>query len=428
MKVLVVGAGPAGIMIANCLVRRPGYDVHLVDKKPNPLDLPMSKSYPIQLQARGLEALREIPGLEELVASQGIRPVGVCFHQQGGSEQKISIDPPKLFCDHSQMTTTMLENLMQADAAKGSSLSVDFDCVLNNLDIDNKKVSVSTKSKKKSMSFDALVAADGGRSKVRHDLEQKNLIQVEQKDIPDEYRTICISKSCSDGSVNLDSDYIHGWVLDQGRIRIVAAPMDNDYLNGAFVSEKNHDPIANLKSPQDILDFFEVLSPKSLAKLVSMEEASRILNQSATSLVTVKCDRLHVKDCVLLIGDAAHAMTQSVGHGCISALQDVQVFCRLLDEYNDDWQQALPAYTRARLADAHALSIMSDYAVPTSQLMKVEWGVRQLVRKVLPSAFADLMRPLPVELLSDTTLSYSEVLENSGWWIDRVKISKSQRT
>ena len=426
MKVLVAGAGPAGILIANCLVRRPGYDVHLVDKKPNPLDLPMSKSYPISLQARGLEALGEIPGLQESVKSQGIRPAGVCFHQQSGSEQKISIDPPKLFCDHSQMTMTMLENLMQTEAAKGSFLSVDFDCTLNDLDLDNKKVSVSTKSKKRSISFDVVVAADGGRSKVRHDLEHKNLIQVEQKDIPDEYRTICISRTSSDDSVNLDSDYIHGWVLDQGRIRIVAAPIDNDCLNGALVSEKSHDPIASLKSPQDVLDYFQERSPKSLAKLISIEEATRILNQPATSLVTVKCDRLHVNDCVLLIGDAAHAMTQNVGHGCISALQDVQIFCRLLDEYNDDWQRALPAYTRARLADAHALNTMSEYAAPSSQLMKVEWGIRQLARKFLPSAVGDLMRPLPVELLSDTTLSYSEVLEKSSWWIDRVKNSKTQ--
>lgn len=428
MKVLIAGAGPAGLLMANCLVRRPGYQVSIIERQPDPRGMPIEslRSYPISLQARGIETLRQIPELEESVESHGIRPAGVCFHQ-GDSAQKIAIDPPKLFCDHGQMTLTMLENLMQADTAKGSSLSVNFDCTLNGLDLDKKQVSVlQEKSGEKILSFDALVAADGGKSKVRHELEGMGELHSEQKDIPDEYRTICLSRTSSDGSFDLDPEYIHGWVLENGRIRIVAAPMSNDGLNGAFVFEKGHDPFREMKSLQDVQEYFEKLSPKSLAKLVSQEEAARILNHPATSLVTVKCDRLHVNDCVLLIGDSAHAMTQSVGQGCISALQDVQIFCRILDEYNDDWQQALPAYTRARLADAHALYTMSEYAAPSSQLMKVEWGIRQLARKFLPSAVGDLMRPLPVELLSDTTLSYSEVLEKSSWWIDRVKNSKTQ--
>jgi len=424
MKVLISGAGPAGLLMANYLIRRPGYHVHVVDLRPDPRGLqPESlRSYPISMQARGLDALREIPGLEECIERQGIRPAGVAFHQ-GDKVQKIPISPPKLFVDHTQLTLAMLEDLTEADKAKDASLSIKFGCSLNEVDFDKKTASVGDANK--SISFDQLVAADGGRSKIRLQLSEMGELNVEEKGIPDEYRTISLLQASPDGSLQLDSEYIHGWVLDEGRIRIVAAPFQDDCLNGAFVFDKKHNPFSQLKSSQDVQDYFEQLSAKSLAKLITLDEAKRLLEQPTSSLVTVRCDRLHAKDCVLLLGDAAHAMSQGVGHGCISALQDVQIFGQLLDKYNDDWQQALPAYTRTRLDDAHALSVMSDYATPSSKLLKVEWGIRQVLKKVLPPALGDFMRPLPVELLSDTTLNYSEVLEQSKWWTDRVKKSSS---
>lgn len=412
--------------MANHLIRHPGYQVHIVDRGPDPLGMPPNslRSYPISLQTRGLEALREVPGLEGSIESQGIWPTGVCFHR-GKKVQKIKLDPPKLFVDHSKMTFTLLETLMKADKAKDATLSIDFDCSLDDIDLVKKKVSVlQNENVEKSITFDHLVAADGGRSKVRQKLDQMGQLNSEEKDIPDKYRTIFLSQTSHDGSLKLDSDCLHGWVLDDG-VRVIAAPMYSDSLSGAFVFDKHHDPLEGMKTPQDVQDYFKKQSPASLAKLITLDEAKQILERPTSSLVTVRCDRLHVQDRVLLLGDAAHAMSQAVGHGCISALQDVQVFWNMLEKYQHDWQQALPAYTRIRLDDAHALNEMSDYAAPSTKLMKVEWGIRQLFRKVLPLWLGRFMRPLPVELLSDTTLSYREVLEQSGWWIDRVKRSKS---
>ena len=65
---------------------------------------------------------------------------------------------------------------------------------------------------------------------------------------------------------------------------------------------------------------------------------------------------------ILLIGDAAHAVSPSIGQGCNAALQDVQVFTQVLAQYQDDWAQALPAFTSQRLPDVHALRELSDYS------------------------------------------------------------------
>lgn len=94
MRVLIVGAGPAGLLLANYLIRRPGYHVHIIDRQPNPHTLlPESLwSYPIVLQSRGLEALRFVDAeLETAMKQQGMHASSACFHKKGGKVQKNSM-------------------------------------------------------------------------------------------------------------------------------------------------------------------------------------------------------------------------------------------------------------------------------------------------------------------------------------------------
>ena len=159
MKVLIVGAGPAGLLMANYLMGRSGYDVQIIERGPDPRLLPRDtiQSYPVQLQERGLAALRGVAGLEKEVVDQGIWPSGVCFHQ-GTKVQKFPLDPPKLFVDHSKTTLTLLEHLERAEKAADTSLSIQFDCCLTELNLDQKQAKVTSSSKKSaspsSFSFD----------------------------------------------------------------------------------------------------------------------------------------------------------------------------------------------------------------------------------------------------------------------------------
>ncbi|WP_019504161.1 NAD(P)/FAD-dependent oxidoreductase [Pleurocapsa sp. PCC 7319] len=75
---------------------------------------------------------------------------------------------------------------------------------------------------------------------------------------------------------------------------------------------------------------------------------------------------------ILLIGDAVHAVSPSIGQGCNAALQDAMIFAQVLDEYQDDWEKALPAFTSKRLEDVHALRDLSDYTIPRTKWMTLE--------------------------------------------------------
>jgi len=69
-------------------------------------------------------------------------------------------------------------------------------------------------------------------------------------------------------------------------------------------------------------------------------------------VLTVRCDRFHDGDSVVLIGDAAHAVFHRLG--CNASLEDVLILGHLLETYKDDWGKVLPAFSQQRVPDAHA--------------------------------------------------------------------------
>jgi kynurenine 3-monooxygenase len=156
---------------------------------------------------------------------------------------------------------------------------------------------------------------------------------------------------------------------------------------------------------------------------MTLEDAEALRQRPVSKVVTVKCDRMHVDDHTLLLGDAIHAVSPSIGQGCNASLQDVQKFIQLLDQYQDDWSQALPAFTAQRLPEAHALRELSDYCFPRSRLMVFEFIFRIVVLKKLRRWFPKLASPLPMELVMETELPYTQVLDQTQGWVNRVRRS-----
>eukprot|EP00565_Helicotheca_tamesis_P005030 CAMPEP_0185724012 /NCGR_PEP_ID=MMETSP1171-20130828/633_1 /TAXON_ID=374046 /ORGANISM="Helicotheca tamensis, Strain CCMP826" /LENGTH=431 /DNA_ID=CAMNT_0028391783 /DNA_START=43 /DNA_END=1338 /DNA_ORIENTATION=- len=423
-KIIIAGAGPGGLLLAHRLVRRPGYEIHIIERRSDPQkdkNLDSQRTFPIALHPRGLNALPD--NVKSKLSNLGVWCVGTCLHSEGKKPRVIPKDQPTLSVDRNQIALTLLETLYTVERAPNSTLSISFDSALQHVDLESNSIVVLNEIDKTEniLTFDHLVAADGGKSKVRNELVRSNKIQCDQKEIPDDYRTIHLSRTTADGSTQMDGDKVHGWMFRKEDIKVIGAPIHDGLLSGAFIFPKGKDPFVDLKTAQDVMDYFENLSPESMAPLITPELAQGLLDRPTSTLLSVRCNTLHVDNQVLLLGDAAHAVSASAGQGCNSTLQDVQIFCDILDQYDDDWAKSLPAYTTERLPDAHAVSDLSDYCTPRTAWMKVEWILRTILRKALPSFIAKWMRPLPMELLLDTSLSYREVLKETQWWIDRVK-------
>jgi kynurenine 3-monooxygenase len=73
-------------------------------------------------------------------------------------------------------------------------------------------------------------------------------------------------------------------------------------------------------------------------------EAEAFLKRSSSRILTTRCSRYHHGDSVLIIGDAAHSVSASIGQCCNAALEDVAIVDKLLDEYADNWAEAIAQF------------------------------------------------------------------------------------
>jgi 2-polyprenyl-6-methoxyphenol hydroxylase-like FAD-dependent oxidoreductase len=142
----------------------------------------------VTADSRTFQALTKIPGLEGIMANKGVYCVGMCLH---GAKKTRAIpkDPPNLLVDRNQIVMTLLQELAQAELASNTTISMQFHAALQDVNLDSKEITiVNEKNKLSKIPFDYLVAADGGRSKIRQQLVDTGALKCSQKEIPNEYR------------------------------------------------------------------------------------------------------------------------------------------------------------------------------------------------------------------------------------------------
>jgi len=85
-----------------------------------------------------------------------------------------------------------------------------------------------------------------------------------------------------------------------------------------------------------------------------------------------------------------------------TALADAAVLNELLDEYDDDWERVLPAFSQERVKEGNALMDLSFHSFLLPLPMQMSILVRQNVRRVLNKIFPVwLVEPEPMlEIIS----------------------------
>ena len=421
-KIVIIGAGPAGLLLASYLLSRGNYRIEIYERRPAPRAVKQSnqRTFPIALQTRGLNAIRGIPGLEAALTEQGIYSQGVLIHRQRGEPRQIKRQTPVLMIERQRLTLVLLQELLKSD--DNNLVTIKFNCNCIGINKIEQTVTLQpTEGETFVVPFDCLVGADGARSQVREALASTGDLAFTQEFIPDVYKSLFVSRFSPEQKIELAGNMLHTWNIAQG-IRLVMAPQPDDWLHGTLIFPPNNNPLENLTTAAAILDYFAQNIP-SLRPLMTLEDAEALRQRPVSKIVTVKCNHLNVGGRIVLVGDAVHAVSPSLGQGCNASLQDVMVFAQVLDEYQDDWEKALPAFTNKRLADVHALRDLSDYNFPRSQPMSLEFVFRLTLGKKLRRWFPRLLRPLPMELIMEGEMPYSEVLRQTQGWIERVRKS-----
>ncbi|BAY14233.1 FAD-dependent oxidoreductase [Calothrix sp. NIES-2098] len=425
-KVAIVGAGPSGILLAHYLLRRDNkYQIDIYECRSNPRIVPFSKSrtFPISLNERGMNALKKIEGLEEAVKAISVEMTGTLFHQKNGKTRLTPRNKPLTTLDRTSLTIALLEKL--TEKYNNSTLNIHFNCQCTSVDLASKNIKLRNIETKEEFTthYDLLIGADGARSAVREYFMTAKDFECEQKYYPIDYKSIYLDSS-ENSSTQLKVDNIHTWRLNDGTIMVALHQVDGT-MSGAinFPPEKNQ--VASLSTVEAVLKFFQGNFPE-IGRLMTDKDAEAFLNKPISRILTVRCNRYHQDDNVLLIGDAAHAVSSSIGQGCNAALEDVVVFDNLLDEYSDNLAEALEQFTIRRQPDGLALVELGDYAFPSSTRLFIEFFLRESIAKILHKLSPNNFPPSLIDLIFETTIPYSKILDTYKGWISKVKKSNKK--
>ena len=207
-------------------------------------------------------------------------------------------------------------------------------------------------------------------------------------------------------------------------MRIVIWRSDSDHVCGMVPGQEKD---AAQLTPEWMLEHFGDNVPDWFRKpFCDQMNASKA--NSWGSIRTVS--QFHAPNMVLL-GDAAHAVTSTLGQGCNMALESVRVFGRVLDESIESeatMSEALAKvpqqFTEVREADARAMQRMeqmhsvlhgvhgqSEVDLYTAIHARVAWGSTFMLGLVQWKLMPDKYRTVPIyEKIYDETVPYSDVL------------------
>lgn len=408
MHVVVCGAGPAGLLCAINLLRRnvvgstPRYTVELVDAGEDYglLDsegLVKKRSWMIGLAWPGLHAIRRVPNLYDgYVSKVGVEINSLALYL--GSRKMLSssgaagTDAENYLVDRNHVTAALASYLHEHFKASGC-LTLRYHTKLNFVDAEAHRVHVRCNGEDQYLDYNLLVGADGVRSGVRaafvashRDFECAvsdifERFKAVHLDLPEgmEYNCMHVFPSCV--------PHMNGIGLCESGRRI-----------NISMGHRCHAPCDDALRSSDakVVEAYLREHFKAVPNLPFSEWARQWTAMDWQSTTMTHCNFYHsLKLGAVLMGDAAHATSPSIGMGMNHALGDAAALDVLLDEHCDDLSTALPAYSEVRVKEGRALTDVADLIQSYDTRQNILMTLRQVARGIGHALLPSYIDPEP---------------------------------
>lgn len=460
VKVVICGAGPAGLLLAHFLLGRGQgkFRVVVYDKAEDPRETLKQdlnyRRYSIGISKRGENSLKLVPGLLEKVKGVTVtadtlvvklplfnNPLVVNFPQERTKDSGWVVDRVSLCARLAQA----LEELYPEQRAQGL-LELCFGCPCTAVDLQGQQATFTPEAGGEPVteSYDLLVGSDGLRSAVRLGFQQQvRGFEIEQRrltgvwtvahfDCPPEYPKT--------------SFHMFPVLPNSGGLGGLALPSPDGSLCFILGWNVNDNPKEWLQcsTPAECQRFLHARLPYFN---IPEEAAWKLRSVPPQTSMRVKCWQYHDKaGHAVLIGDAAHATAPSIGQGCNSSLVDASVLGRLLlgeavsggdrapaaaayqsqtrkqwhkDPSPDLIRERLPTllayFSALQVKEGHALVEMSNAHGPMAAWAKLLWTILFIIQNVLFKLMPFLFwgSCMSAAGLETTPLS---VLKKRYWW------------
>lgn len=440
-RVVVSGAGPSGLLTALLLLARNDepdasvtYNVTLVDSREDygsitKADLAKNhRSWMLGLADHGLDAIKTLPDLyEKYVQGEGVlvEELNLFMGKKKISQSAVPDasqlerlydgKAPQGFVVDRNFIVAALARCLKEKHESNDNFTALYSTTCQYVDYANKQVLVrDLESKKESyLSYDLIIGCDGVRSTVREALTKRHSdFSCEVTDIFQEFKAVHVElpKEVSEKAMSLLPDILP---CCQG----IGLPETNGFINISIGCPRNmFDELPKeLKSSdykvvskyvKEHFKAFELTDYDDFAK----QWADQRWNQTGM----VHCNFYHsLETGVVIMGDAAHATSPSVGMGMNTALRDAQVFYELLKENEDDFTKVLPAFSEARTKEGNALSDLAFHLYSLDKTQQTKATFHLVIRSILNSKFPSLVAEHPQSMIGRRGVGLSDVYNHA---------------
>src|SRR5690606_16260870 len=202
---------------------------------------------------------------------------------------------------------------------------------------------------------DLLIGADGAFSSLRKAYANLDRVNFSQYYIEAGYKELYMP-AINNNDWAIEKHALHIW--PRGKYMMIALPnTDGSFTCTLFFPFNGNPSFESIKTSSEIEAFFNTQFSDAVPLMPTLVED--FLNNPVASLVTTRIDPWFYEDKSFLIGDAAHAIVPFYGQGMNAGFEDCSILMELMDLYQDDWAQILPAYHNKRKENGDAVGSLA---------------------------------------------------------------------
>ena len=405
-RIGIMGSGLVGSMWAVYLAKR-GYAVDIFERRQDmrKADISAGRSINLALSNRGFNALNAI-GCDEMIKDISIAMYGREIHDKEGNTkfQSYGLDQEAIY----SVSRGAINRRMMDEAQKHSDVNLYFNTKCDAIDLDKGHVSLKDTETGKSLNneYDIVFGADGAFSKVREAMVKTPGFNYSQSYLEHGYKELVIPPA-KDGGWRIKKNALHIW--PRRSFMIIALPnLDGSFTVTLFLAHKGPVSFEALNTDEKVMTFFQKEFPDALEVMPTLIKDWH--ENPEAPLVTVRTSPWH-RGRSAIMGDAAHAIVPFYGQGMNSGFEDCFEMNKILDQTQDNWDQALELFSQQRVANGHAIADLAiqNFIEMRDSVADEEFLRRKKISKHLVEIYKGKYRP-QYDLVTFTQVPYKDAL------------------